>query len=203
MKRQKTPPTASHTWDESTLRSLGVDFQPDSEFVNFLLPDNITRNLCESNIAPQLCSSLIVAVDTVAAELERVNNGQDITPGFEFVPNDRVFAMARFDSAFAELSVILRRRQAPIYTPETQSPITTPPTQITTPLDPPNAAAGAFSHLTFPSNPRYSSSSNESGPEASTNSFAYEFLKATLFSIKQELARVGWYRLSGYKIKPE
>ena len=90
---------------------------------------------------PPLFLADSVVVDTVAGELDRVNHTEDITPDFEFRPNQKVFAMGPFHSAFLQLSNILSRRQAPSYTPQTQSPITTPPTQIVTPLDPPNTVA--------------------------------------------------------------
>jgi hypothetical protein len=130
-----------------------------------------------------------------------VNHGEDITPDFSFEPNDQVCEMAYFHSAFTWLSHILRRRlkalEAPSCTPQTQSPITTVPTIIVTPpADPPptGSAATAF--------PRFSKTSNESGPSTSESWFAMKFLEATFFSIDRMLERVDWYRRGGYRIKP-
>lgn len=147
----------------------------------------------------------MVVVDTVAAELERVNNGNRITPDFEFRPNREVADMLRFDPAFLQLSNILSRNETPSFTPQSLSPDTTPLTQTVPPTHL-QSTATPFLHLTFSANPRYStesSGSNESGPEAPSNSFVMAFLEATFLSVKAELDEVKWYNYSGYRIKPQ
>lgn len=132
-----------------------------------------------------------------------MNDENDITPDFRFRPSRDVPEMLIFKSAFPQLCNILSHNQAPSFTPPTTSSIITSPTQT---IVPDLQDATSVSRLPFSSNLRYSSESsesNESGPEASLNSFAIVFLKAIFFSIETVLDRTGWYRLGDYSIRLE
>ena len=145
----------------------------------------------------------MVVVEMIAMELGRVNNGNVITPDFEFTvaPNS---PLAKFEPAFEQLSNILSRNEPFLSSPPILSPFTTPPMQITVPhsTDPSHR-----SEHWSPVNPQYSSASsvssksNESVPEPTTDLFALDFLRASFSALKSTLLDLPLYRLSEYRIK--
>lgn len=153
------------------------------------------------------CGGLMIVVNTIAEELGRVNDGADLTPHFRFRPNPDLPAMIRFEPAFEQLANILSTNEPLPPTPQNQTPFTTPPTQITVPPRLQHLVTSASSPI-LSANPQYSpgstvsSGSNESGPEPFSDTFAFDFLRATFNSIRDELDKVAWYRRGEPQIRP-
>jgi|SRR5579862_7239636 hypothetical protein len=119
------------------------------------MPEGLQTSFCSPS------TRLTVVVDTISAELALVNNGNVISPEFEFIPNKEVRDMFQFKSAFGQLFNILSHNESLSSTPQNMSPFTTPPTQVTVPH--------STSSWAYPGNPQHSSpfsmssKSNESG----------------------------------------
>jgi len=148
---------------------------------------NIADTLFPHHVCP-----LIVGVDTIAGALARVNNGNPITPDFEFQAPRNVPELEKFEDAFEQLSNILGRNESASSTPQNVSPFTTPPQQITSPINPqfsPQSAA--------------SSRSNESGREPNSSLYAIDFVRAAYRVLTDELKKVAWFRGTQFRIKAE
>jgi hypothetical protein len=130
-------------------------------------------------------------METIARELARVNNGNVITPDFRFQPSGDVPDMIIFRHTFAQLRNILRRNISGSSTPKSVSPSTSPPRQVTNPVNPQFSAQSPAS-----------STSNESGREPDSSTFAYDFVSTAFWVLEEELNKVAWYRGSGYEIAP-
>ena len=135
---------------------------------------------------------LIVGVDTIAGALGRVNNGNPITPDFEFQAPRNVPELEKFEEAFEQLSNILGRNESASSTPQNMSPFTTPPQQITRPINPQFSAQSAAS-----------SRSNESGREPNSSLYAIDFVRAAYRVLTDELKKVAWFRGTQFRIKAE
>jgi len=135
---------------------------------------------------------LIPEIDKIAAGLESVNNSEEITPLFEFNVDSHPYIF-RFEGCFLDLNQILRQRsQSVIQNSRPTSPQT--PTKAVHPLEtqttPPQKLLGDQSFQS----PASTLSNRSAKAEHYTDTFANNFLRATLLSLERRLNNdMAWY----------
>jgi len=175
-------PSAASAWTKETLAFLNAEYSR-KVCTTFSFPGlAISTKLQESK--SHCRRDLSLEIDTVATELGRVNNSEEITSEFEFDEEDHPI-LAQFVSSFNDLRNILRRREQATEEPST-------PTQITSPTETPiNSPERGAQHQGSPT----STISNRSAKhEHHTDAFANDTLKAAYNSLKKYLTQeIAWF----------
>jgi len=154
---------------------------------------------------------LIIEIEKIAEELLKVNNGNEITPDFQFKLSNNP-TLFRFEACFHYLSEILAREQSIKRTPSSTTistpAFTTPdqqftiPNQFNTPERPRQIDQQRSSLQQTTSNVEAMEESPASTvshgsankPEHHTDSFANAFVLATFLSLQEFLATHAWYK---------
>jgi len=138
-------------------------------------------------VRPSL-SRLIVDIERIATELEKVNDGKEITTAYEFDYQQNLL-LSQFHASFHDLSLILARdeqRRTPLSTSANTPLFTTP--QFTTPTQ-----QVLTEHTVMQDSPHSTESNRSAKLEHHTASFANQFLKATYFSLQTHLTQQAWF----------
>ena len=133
---------------------------------------------------------LIPEIDKITAALESVNNSEEITPLFEFNVNSHQ-SIFRYEWCFLDLNQILRQRSqslarnSPPTSPQTPAEAVSPPETETTP--PQKLGDPSFQ------SPTSTISNRSAKADHYTDTFANNFLRATLLSLEKHLNKMAWY----------
>jgi len=161
-------------------------------------------------LCPSFCLQFLTSctvIDNIAKELEKVNGSKTITPPFKFAVSQAP-SLAFFKTFYERLDTLLSLENPPKQ-PSAENLHTTPPTQTALPT----AVFATPPPSTNPVDPQYSSTSDatsasyvtsasgESKDEHSTDSFANDFVCATLNLLEEPLEQMAWYGARGSKLK--
>jgi len=101
-------PTVASSWDKKVLEYLDVEYKK-NECTEFKFDELRMSSELKDGVSPIYFSWLIVEIAQIAAEVEKVNEGKEITSTFEF-NSDHHPSLIRFESMLPRLIVHSRTR---------------------------------------------------------------------------------------------